>query len=171
MTFEKVVSSIIIFMHKRFPFTEQEDKMILEAMKRHKDDWESVAEYLPGRSPKQIRDRFMNYLRDGLKNTPWTKQEDDILIEMFNEIGPKWSKMKSKLPGRSGNDIKNRWHKHLFKRIIQSIALSNYPILSNQEFIINNYYHLLNSNNQQNTVKKVSNNIINVAPSLQSAQR
>lgn len=34
----------------------------------------------------------------------------------MKEIGPKWSKMASQLPGRSSNDIKNRWHKHLLRK-------------------------------------------------------
>ncbi|OHT15506.1 hypothetical protein TRFO_02824 [Tritrichomonas foetus] len=34
---------------------------------------------------------------------------------MYHEIGPRWVAMCDILPGRSGNDIKNRWHKHLRK--------------------------------------------------------
>lgn len=34
----------------------------------------------------------------------------------MKEIGPKWSKMASQLPGRSSSDIKNRWHKLLLRK-------------------------------------------------------
>lgn len=121
-------------------FTEQEDNIILDSIKKVGEDWEEISDrFLPQRTPKQIRDRFMNYLRSGLKSEPWTKEEDDTLLEMFNEIGPKWSKMKAKLPGRSGNDIKNRWHKHLFRNVLQKIALNNYSVLSKPEFDYETY--------------------------------
>lgn len=106
-------------MHKnqRRPFTDQENNFIRQSVKLVGEDWEIIAKVLPGRSPKQIHDRYQNYLRDGLKKEQWTKEEDKNLIKLYQSIGPKWTKMISKLPGRSANDIKNRWHKHLIKEI------------------------------------------------------
>lgn len=130
---------------KRFPFTEQEDNAIRECMKFLGEDWESISERIPGRSAKQIRDRYINYLKEGLKTEPWTNEEDEILIEMFKNIGPKWSKMMSSLPGRSSNDIKNRWHKRLFKKILQYNAINNPQFFAMQEIYNNNFY----LNNQQ----------------------
>lgn len=104
---------------KRFRFTERENYIIIEMVKLYGEDWDAVSKQLPGRTPKQIHDRYRNYLRQGLRNGPWTAKEDEILINMYNAIGPKWSKMMNNLPGRSGNDIKNRWHKHLYKNYIE----------------------------------------------------
>ena len=101
--------------NKRCPFSENENKIILESVKEIGEDWEQIAHKLTNRTPKQCHDRYYNYLREGLKKEPWTTQEDEILLRLLNEIGPKWSKMTSQLPGRSGNDIKNRWHKHLIR--------------------------------------------------------
>lgn len=101
---------------KRVPFTEMENCLIRQFADLYGKNWEAIAKRLPGRTPKQIHDRYINYLQDGLKKEPWTPKEDEILIQEFNKIGPKWSKMVDKLPGRSGNDIKNRWHKHLYKK-------------------------------------------------------
>lgn len=83
---------------------------------------------LPGQTLKQCHDRYANYLRDGLKSEPWTQEEDEMLIEMHKEIGPKWVKMMKRLPGRSGNDIKNRWHKHLIKKekLISNSQIKNF---------------------------------------------
>lgn len=110
---------------KRIPFTDDENQIIRDSVKIYGEDWEAIAKKLHGRTPKQIHDRYINYLRDGLKKEPWTKQEDDILIEMYKSIGSKWSKMMTKLPGRSGNDIKNRWHKHLFKNVFTPIEFND----------------------------------------------
>ncbi|KAK8863949.1 hypothetical protein M9Y10_011643 [Tritrichomonas musculus] len=109
---------------KRFPFTEQENQIIRQLVKLMGEDWEAISKRLPGRTPKQCHDRYINYLREGLKSGPWSSQEDDILINMYKAIGPKWSKMMVNLPGRSGNDIKNRWHKHLNKKISSNIEIS-----------------------------------------------
>jgi hypothetical protein len=35
--------------------------------------------------------------------------------EKYAVIGPKWVEISKYLVGRSGNDVKNRWHKHLAK--------------------------------------------------------
>ncbi|KAK8846404.1 hypothetical protein M9Y10_020422 [Tritrichomonas musculus] len=101
---------------KRLPFTTRENMIIKKAVKSIGEDWAAIAKKLPGRTPKQIHDRYINYLRDNLRTDPWTTEEDEVLIKMYKIIGPKWSKMISCLPGRSGNDIKNRWHKHIMKR-------------------------------------------------------
>lgn len=97
-------------------------------MLEHGESWEEIAKKLPGQTPKQCHDRYANYLRDGLKSEPWTQEEDEMLIEMHKEIGPKWVKMMKRLPGRSGNDIKNRWHKHLIKKekLISNSQIKNF---------------------------------------------
>lgn len=122
--------------NKRFPFTERENFIIRESVNRLGEDWDTIARKLPGRTPKQIHDRYINYLRQGLKVGPWTKEEDEILIRMYNAIGSKWSKMMVKLPGRSGNDIKNRWHKHLMKYTIENDQKKEKP---KESFLDNNY--------------------------------
>jgi hypothetical protein len=45
--------------------------------------------------------------------TPWTPEEDSLVIQKFHQIGPKWVEIGKLLSGRSGNNVKNRWHKHL----------------------------------------------------------
>ncbi|KAK8841747.1 hypothetical protein M9Y10_026694 [Tritrichomonas musculus] len=107
---------------KRFPFTEHENYIIKHFVKMYGEDWDRISRNLPGRTPKQIHDRYVNYLRDGLINAPWSAQEDEVLMRMYDVIGPKWSKMMVNLPGRSGNDIKNRWHKHLYKNYTKNAS-------------------------------------------------
>ncbi|KAK8866295.1 hypothetical protein M9Y10_009255 [Tritrichomonas musculus] len=127
--------------NKRRVFTQFEDQTIREYVLEHGESWEEIAKKLPGRTPKQCHDRFANYLRDGLKTEPWTQEEDEILIEMHKEIGPKWVKMMKRLPGRSGNDIKNRWHKHLIKK--EKVTL-NQQIKNLDQKVNLNYYQTNN---------------------------
>lgn len=120
---------------KRCFFTEQENLFIRESVKRIGEDWESISKKMPGRTPKQIHDRYVNYLREGLKNSPWSKQEDELVKNMYKVIGPKWSKMMINLPGRSGNDIKNRWHKHICKSNLDELDLNMDSIIKNEKIV------------------------------------
>mmetsp|Transcript_13657 Transcript_13657/g.15193 ORF Transcript_13657/g.15193 Transcript_13657/m.15193 type:complete len:379 (+) Transcript_13657:544-1680(+) len=76
--------------------------------------WATIAKNeLPHRIPNQIRDRWVEVLDKAntyKKKTPWSETEDRILFEMQRRIGNKWAIIRQELPGRSNNDIKNRYH-------------------------------------------------------------
>lgn len=46
----------------------------------------------------------------------WRPEEDEMIIQKYREIGPKWVEISEFLKDRSANNIKNRWHKVLSKR-------------------------------------------------------
>ena len=53
-------------------------------------------------------------LRPGLIKGPWTKEEDDAVIELVNKYGIKsWSQIARQLKGRLGKQCRERWHNHL----------------------------------------------------------
>lgn len=100
----------------RRKFTPQEDEHLLFLIcSIGSCDWMKIAESMPGRSAKQCRDRYFNYLSEPQKKEPWIKEEDDKLLSLLSIIGPKWVEISKHLPGRSGNNVKNRWYKHLSK--------------------------------------------------------
>lgn len=131
---------------KRIPFTDSENYTIRYCVKILGENWDLISQKLPGRTPKQIHDRWVNYLRDGLIKAPWTNKEDGILIDLYNKIGPKWTKMMINLPGRSGNDIKNRWHKHLCKKVLPPIEETNSDESLISDNIIKNNPQYIQSN-------------------------
>ena len=92
-------------------FTKKEDHMLTEAALKYKQEkWNIIAQYVPGKTPKQCRDRWANYLRPTLHFGPWTENEDQLLVSLVNKYGTHWTKMKSQFPERSANCIKNRWY-------------------------------------------------------------
>jgi hypothetical protein len=93
-------------------------------------NWEEIARFMPSRSARQCRDRFKNYLGDFIVTNPWTSQEDAVVIRQYHLIGPKWVEIGKMLSGRSGNNVKNRWHKHLSKRECPRLPPGLFQVMS-----------------------------------------
>jgi hypothetical protein len=74
---------------------------------------------MPGRTPRQCRHRYYNYLVDSHQYSAWTDAEEKLIFDKFQEVGPKWVQIAGFLCGRTGNDVKNRWHKHIAKKYIE----------------------------------------------------
>jgi hypothetical protein len=99
--------------HRR-KFTPDEDQQLRRLVEDlGTKSWDEIAGFLPDRNGRQCRDRYRNYLLKGLITEPWTPKEDATLISQYHLIGPKWVEIGKMLSGRSGNNVKNRWHKHL----------------------------------------------------------
>jgi hypothetical protein len=95
-------------------WTPSEDQALIVLVKHlGARNWRKIASSIPGRTSRQCRDRFANYLSPNLTKEPWSPEEDRILLERFEETGPHWFQLSPFLPGRSGHAIKNRWYSHL----------------------------------------------------------
>lgn len=75
--------------------------------------WNILAHQIKGRTGKQCRERYVNHLRPDRKKGQWTDAEDNHIIRVQSELGNQWSKIAAGLPGRSDNDVKNRWHSRM----------------------------------------------------------
>lgn len=118
----------------RRKFTPEEDKKIkLLVEKLGTDSWEIIAEYMPDRSARQCRDRYRNYLLDYLCQDPWTCEEDQLIMSKFSKIGAHWVQIAKVLGRRSGNDVKNRWYKHLSKKYNQAMQEQNKGMVTKDE--------------------------------------
>lgn len=96
---------------KRKFFTKKEDHLLtIAALHYREGSWNDIARYVPGRTPKQCRDRWVNYLQPSLKFEPWTNADDKLLVLLVNQYGTHWTKMKNHFPNRSTNALKNRWY-------------------------------------------------------------
>jgi hypothetical protein len=71
--------------------------------------WVEIASHFPDRSAKQCRERYFQHHVEVRKKGTWTKEEDDIIDRMHEELGNKWSMIATYLKGRTDNDVKVRY--------------------------------------------------------------
>ncbi|KAG9156103.1 hypothetical protein Leryth_023833 [Lithospermum erythrorhizon] len=96
-------------------WTPEEDQILHQAVERFNGkNWKKIAECFKDRTDVQCLHRWQKVLNPELVKGPWSKEEDEIIIQMVNEIGPKkWSTIAKALPGRIGKQCRERWHNHL----------------------------------------------------------
>ena len=115
------------------PFSAAEDEIVIDYVKKNgPTQWPRLAEILKVRSPKQCRERWFNHLDPNISKDSWSREEDLIILEQHQTIGPKWSVISRFLPHRSDNAIKNRWNSSISKRI--KYAPNGRPILLEDNF-------------------------------------
>ncbi|XP_043932258.1 transcriptional activator Myb isoform X3 [Protopterus annectens] len=96
-------------------WTREEDEKLKKLVEQHgTEDWKVIASFLPNRSDVQCQHRWQKVLNPELIKGPWTKEEDQRVIELVQKYGPKrWSVIAKHLKGRIGKQCRERWHNHL----------------------------------------------------------
>ncbi|XP_059658021.1 transcription factor MYB3R-1-like [Cornus florida] len=96
-------------------WTPEEDEILCKAVQRFKGkNWKKIAECFKDRTDVQCLHRWQKVLNPELIKGPWSKEEDEIIIELVNKYGAKkWSTIAQHLPGRIGKQCRERWHNHL----------------------------------------------------------
>lgn len=104
---------------KRIFFTAQDDQQLKSLVSKYgSKNWTLISSLMDNKSPRQCRDRYFNYLFPGYSMSEWSKEEDDLLTELYLEHGSKWSFISSYLNGRTPGGVKNRWNNFLSKRVM-----------------------------------------------------
>ncbi|XP_030522407.1 transcription factor MYB20-like [Rhodamnia argentea] len=104
---------------KKGPWTAEEDKKLINFILTHGQCcWRAVPK-LAGllRCGKSCRLRWTNYLRPDLKRGLLSEYEEKMVIDLHAQLGNRWSKIASHLPGRTDNEIKNHWNTHIKKKL------------------------------------------------------
>lgn len=78
--------------------------------------WQQVHKILPGRDRRSVY-RFMkrHFQASGQKPHEWTEEQEDELVVLYQQHGPKWAHIAEML-GRSGDDVVQRWKNRLEHR-------------------------------------------------------
>lgn len=112
-------------------WTQKEDELLTQAVNEINADscfsWKSVFQrmlcfhkqgFIELKSPKQCRDRWVNYLSISSEVFRiWTDEEDAQLIELNREHGNKWTKIASLMNQRTENQVKHRYYSVYRKKL------------------------------------------------------
>ncbi|XP_034562187.1 myb-related protein A isoform X2 [Notolabrus celidotus] len=103
-------------------WSRDEDEKLKKLVEQHgTDSWKLIANFFPGRTDGQCQHRWQKVLNPELVKGPWTKAEDQKVIDLVHKYGPKrWSVIAKHLQGRIGKQCRERWHNHLNPEVKKS---------------------------------------------------
>lgn len=107
-------------------FSPEEDEKLKKLVKCFgESSWSRIAKEMPGLNRKQIRDRYVNYLKKTRSVTEFTAEEDKTILRLVKEKGKCWSVISEELVGRTPIMVKNRFYTTLIST--PNIDLDNIP--------------------------------------------
>jgi len=103
------------------PWTSGEDislKKLIEYQGNDKDPkWATIASQIPGRTAKQCRERWKLNLDPSIDHSPFSPEEDRLLLKLHDQHGNKWALIRQHFKARTENAVKTR-----FKSLLRSQA-------------------------------------------------
>jgi len=90
-------------------WTEEEDRILKEKAEEFKyKNWNSIANFIPGRTSIQCSARYRR-IRPGLIKGAWDKDEDNKLLSLYEKYGKNWAAISKEMPHRTGKQIRDRF--------------------------------------------------------------
>ena len=90
-------------------WTKEEDNILMEkAQEYHYKNWNSIAEFIPGRTSIQCSARYRR-IRPGIIKGAWDKEEDKKLLILYEKYGKNWAAISKEMPQRTGKQIRDRY--------------------------------------------------------------
>lgn len=96
----------------REPWTAEEDAILLMLHAELGNQWSQIAKRMPLRSHLQVRKRILALKRGVVRaaSKEWKPEELKVLIEAVDTYGEDWKKIAMLLPGRTGDNCRNRYY-------------------------------------------------------------
>ena len=95
----------------------KEDDLVIDLVTKYGKNWSVISKFIPSRTGKQIRDRYLNTLDININRDKFSNEEDEKLLQLYLQYGTKWSSMAKLFEKRTGDMIKNRFYSTLRKRV------------------------------------------------------
>ncbi|KAH8689673.1 hypothetical protein BGW36DRAFT_74579 [Talaromyces proteolyticus] len=98
------------------PWSQAEDELLKLGIQRYGTHWSRVAQVVGTRNGDQCFKRWNDVLDPAIDRSPWTREEDRLLLLAINKYGRAWKQIvDAYFPGRTGLDAKNR-HRQLTRK-------------------------------------------------------
>ncbi|KAF9362165.1 hypothetical protein BGX34_006675 [Mortierella sp. NVP85] len=93
------------------PWTPEEDRQLRALVNElGAEKWVLIASRLGSRTGKQCRERWHNHLDPTIDKSPFTPEENELILSLHEKMGSKWAEMSKLMPGRPDNAIKNHFN-------------------------------------------------------------
>lgn len=94
----------------RQKFSESDDEKLLNLVEEHgEDNWKLISKCMGNKTQRQCRERYRNYVNPDINKSPWTVEEEELLLKKHEELGSKWSQLKKYFYKRTDVNIKNHY--------------------------------------------------------------
>lgn len=87
-----------------------EDLKLIEMVEKVGKNWELISKYMPERTVEEIRFRYEDKLNNNVKKNKFTKEEDDLIINLHAKFGQNWDEIAKHIPKRTSIMIKSRFY-------------------------------------------------------------
>lgn len=91
--------------------------------------WHKCSETVGTRTSKQCRDRWVHSKDPKILKIKWTDIEDYVIFKIYNKMGSKWTYISKLLPGRSENNVKNRFYS-IIRKFVQKTQTNGSEVRS-----------------------------------------
>ena len=148
-----------------------EDKIIIEYVKKKGEgNWNQIQSSLVGRTTKQIRERYINHLKNKILNDneninfKWNEKLDIELIQNYIIYEGSFVKMSENLKGTTPNMVKNRFYS-LLRQCVNKLMKNKIYCESQKIKLLKNEIFSQKKNNNYNNeyiINKEKNNDLNI---------
>ena len=92
-------------------WTPDEDDKLRELVQKYGSNnrWRDIAHRMKTKNNRQCRDRWKFVLNPEINREPFSQYEDEMLIDLINQYGTHWIKIKDHFVNRNTLQLKNRW--------------------------------------------------------------